>query len=104
MVLFSGFFANLDDIPYYLSWLPYVSYVKYSFEGVMVSIYGLDRKKLDCNEIYCHFKKPTMFLKQMSMKGDIDTYIIDVVVLIGLFILLRIAAYFVLRIKLFQNR
>lgn len=104
MVLFSGFFANLDDIPYYLSWLPYASYVKYSFEGVMVSIYGLDREKLECKELYCHFKYPTTFLKQMSMKGDIDTYIIDVVVLIGLFVLLRVVAYFVLRIKLFQNR
>ncbi|KAI7815553.1 ABC subfamily G member 4, partial [Rhyzopertha dominica] len=104
MVLFSGFFANLDDIPYYLSWLPYISYVKYSFEGTMISIYGLDRAKLECKELYCHFKYPTTFLNQMSMKGDIDTYIIDVAVLIGLFVLLRIAAYFVLRIKLFQNR
>lgn len=104
MVLFSGFFAKLDDIPYYLSWLPYVSYVKYSFEGTMVSIYGLGRKKLECDELYCHFKYPATFLNQMSMKGDIDTYIIDVVVLIGLFVLLRITAYFVLRIKLFQNR
>lgn len=104
MVLFSGFFAKLEDIPYYLSWLPYLSYVKYSFEGTLVSIYGLGRKKLECHELYCHFKDPKKFLDTMCVKGDLDTYVIDVVVLIGFFILLRICAYFVLRIKLIQNR
>ncbi|CAH0560342.1 unnamed protein product [Brassicogethes aeneus] len=103
-VLFSGFFANLDDIPYYLSWLPYMSYLRYSFEASMIAIYGLDRPKLVCKELYCHFKYPTTFLNQMSMKGDMQTYIIDVSVLVGLFILLRIVAYFMLRIKLMTVR
>lgn len=104
MVLFSGFFANLEDIPYYLKWLPYISYVKYSFEGAMVAIYGLNRPKLECNIAYCHFKYPTAFLNQMSFKGDMRTYFIDIGVLCGLFVFLRIIAYFVLRIKLMQNR
>ncbi|KAL3267567.1 hypothetical protein HHI36_011684 [Cryptolaemus montrouzieri] len=104
MVLFSGFFANLDDIPYYLKWLPYASYVKYSFEGTMIAIYGLDREKLDCKIDYCHFKYPKRFLEEMSMKDDMNTFILDVAVLFGLFLLLRIFTYFVLRIKLRQNR
>lgn len=104
LVLFSGFFANLKDIPVYLKWLPYMSYVKYSFEATMISIYGLDRPKLDCRDDYCHFKYPTKFLDQMAMKSDMLTYTIDVVVLCGLFVVLRIFAYFVLRIKLLQVR
>ncbi|XP_045480296.1 ATP-binding cassette sub-family G member 1-like [Harmonia axyridis] len=104
MVLFSGFFANLDDIPYYLKWLPYASYVKYSFEGTMIAIYGLDRKKLDCKNDYCHFKYPKQFLEDMSMKDDMNTFIINVSVLIGIFLTLRFFTYFVLRIKLRQNR
>ncbi|XP_019869603.1 ATP-binding cassette sub-family G member 4 [Aethina tumida] len=104
MVLFSGFFANLDDIPYYISWLPYMSYLKYGFEASMIAIYGLDRPKLKCEQMYCHFKYPTAFLKQMSMKDDMQTYIIDIVVLASLFLLLRIIAYFVLRIKLMTVR
>lgn len=104
MVLFSGFFVNLEDIPYYLRWLPYMSYVKYSFEGSMIAIYGLDRPKLECNIDYCHFKYPRTFLNQMAFKGDMMTYVIDVSVLSGLFIVLRICAYFLLRIKLLQNR
>lgn len=104
MVLFSGFFANLDDIPYYLKWLPYMSYLRYGFEASMISIYGLNRPKLYCNIDYCHFKYPKAFLKQMSMNGDMQTYLIDISILFGLFIFLRICAYFLLRIKLMQNR
>lgn len=70
----------------------------------MVAIYGLNRPKLECNSEYCHFKYPTAFLKEMSIKGDMLTYFIDIGVLSGLFVFLRIVAYFVLRIRLFQNR
>ncbi|CAG9762883.1 unnamed protein product [Ceutorhynchus assimilis] len=104
MVLFSGFFAKLEDIPFYFSWLPYLSYVKYSFEGTMVAIYGLNRPKLTCTLDYCHFKYPSTFLNEMGFKGDMETYFIDIGVLTGLFIFLRVIAYFVLRIKLFHNR
>lgn len=104
MVLFSGFFANLDDIPYYLKWLPYASYVKYSFEGTMIAMYGLNREKLECNIDYCHFKYPKQFLEEMSMKDDMNTFILDVSVLLGIFLVLRFFTYFVLRIKLQQNR
>uniref|UniRef100_A0A0U9HSJ3 Putative ABCG protein n=1 Tax=Chrysomela populi TaxID=154003 RepID=A0A0U9HSJ3_CHRPP len=104
MVLFSGFFSKLDDIPYYLRWLPYMSFLKYGFEGSMIAIYGLNRPKLKCTIPYCPFKYPETFLEQMSMKDDMQTYLINVGVLTGLFLFLRICAYFMLRIKLMQNR
>lgn len=104
MVLFSGFFSKLSDIPWYLSWLTYVSYVRYSFEGTMVAIFGLNRAKLKCTQDYCHFKIPEKILENFSLKGDINTYIIDTSVLVLLFVVLRIVAYFVLRIKLLQIR
>lgn len=70
----------------------------------MVAIYGLNRPKLECKREYCHFKYATTFLNEMSIKGDMLTYFIDIGVLSGLFVFLRIVAYFVLRIRLFQNR
>ncbi|XP_036328007.1 ATP-binding cassette sub-family G member 4-like [Rhagoletis pomonella] len=97
-ILFSGFFVNFDTIPGYLQWVTYVSYVRYGFEGAMVSIYGMDRAKLECHEMYCHFRSPKKFLEEMSM--DQAEYWIDAVALLGTFIALRIIAYFVLRWKL----
>lgn len=104
LVLFCGFFASFDDIPSYISWFSYVSYVRYTFEGSMISIYGLDRQRLECTKDYCHFRYPKKFLEQMSMSGDLETYLIDAGALSLIFILLRIVVYFVLRVKLLASR
>lgn len=81
-----------------------MSYLRYGFEANMISIYGLEREKLQCTIAYCHFKYPKTFLEQMSMKGDMETYLTDVAILGGLFVFLRLCAYFALRIKLRHNR
>ncbi|XP_055637099.1 ATP-binding cassette subfamily G member 4-like isoform X1 [Toxorhynchites rutilus septentrionalis] len=102
IILFSGFFVNFDVIPKYLQWLTYVSYVRYGFEGAMVSVYGMDREKLQCTEIYCHYRSPQKFLEEMSM--DKAEYWIDATALFGFFIGLRVVAYLVLRWKLHSIR
>lgn len=101
-ILFSGFFVNFDTIPGYLQWVTYVSYVRYAFEGAMLSIYGMDREKLKCSEMYCHFRSPKKFLEEMSM--DESEYWLDAVALITIFVVLRIIAYFVLRWKVHSIR
>ncbi|XP_033326721.2 ABC transporter expressed in trachea [Megalopta genalis] len=98
IVLFSGFFVNFDAIPKYLKFLSYVSYVRYSFEGAMISVYGYNRAKLKCSDPYCHFKSPTKFLEAMSMQDAV--FWVDAVALAGILLFLRVAAYFVLRLKL----
>ncbi|KXJ67911.1 hypothetical protein RP20_CCG007754 [Aedes albopictus] len=102
IILFSGFFVNFDVIPKYLQWLTYVSYVRYGFEGAMVSVYGMNREKLSCTEIYCHYRSPQKFLEEMSM--DKAEYWIDATALFCLFIGLRVVAYLVLRWKLHSIR
>ncbi|XP_032592622.1 ATP-binding cassette sub-family G member 1 isoform X2 [Drosophila grimshawi] len=101
-ILFSGFFVNFDTIPTYLQWVTYISYVRYGFEGAMLSIYGMDRAKLHCNEIYCHYRVPKKFLESMSMQDA--HFWVDAVALIGMFFALRVIAYFVLRWKLHMIR
>lgn len=68
----------------------------------MVSIYGMDREKLLCSEMYCHYRSPKKFLEQFSMESS--EYWIDAVALIGIFISLRIISYFVLRWKIYSIR
>ncbi|XP_011496456.1 PREDICTED: ATP-binding cassette sub-family G member 4 [Ceratosolen solmsi marchali] len=98
IVLFSGFFVNFNAIPAYLRFLSYVSYIRYGFEGAMITVYGYNRRSLKCSEDFCLYKSPRKFLTDMSM--DKAVYWIDVVALVGFLIALRIVAYFVLRLKL----
>ncbi|KAI5643390.1 ABC-2 type transporter domain-containing protein [Phthorimaea operculella] len=98
VVLFSGFFVNFNAIPSYLQWLTYLSYVRYGFEGAMLSVYGFDRERLHCSEAYCHFRKPSQFLAEMTMEHA--NFWVDAGALCAFFVFIRIISYLVLRFKL----
>lgn len=72
------------------------------YTGAMISVYGLGREKLECNEIYCHYRNPEKFLAEMSM-ADANFWV-DAAALAGIFVGLRVIAYFVLRWKLHSIR
>ncbi|KAJ2942548.1 hypothetical protein O0L34_g2016 [Tuta absoluta] len=98
VVLFSGFFVNFNAIPSYLQWLTYLSYVRYGFEGAMLSVYGYGREKLHCSEAYCHFRTPSKFLSEMTMEHA--NFWVDAGALCAFFVFIRIISYLVLRFKL----
>ncbi|XP_008551030.1 ATP-binding cassette subfamily G member 4 [Microplitis demolitor] len=97
-LLFSGFFVSFDAIPVYLRWITYLSYIRYGFEGTALATYGFSRSKLKCFQPYCHFKEPTTTLEELDML-DAD-FTLDILALILIFLVLRIAAYLFLRWKL----
>ncbi|KYN17094.1 PREDICTED: ATP-binding cassette sub-family G member 4 isoform X1 [Trachymyrmex cornetzi] len=97
-LLFSGFFVSFDAIPVYLRWITYLSYIRYGFEGTALTIYGFGREKLKCFQVYCHFKDPETTLEELDML-DAD-FTLDILALLLIFVVLRIAAFLFLRWKI----
>ena len=46
LILISGFFVRLNTIPTLLRPITYVSYLKYAFEALIITVYGYDRCKI----------------------------------------------------------
>ncbi|CAH2076015.1 unnamed protein product, partial [Iphiclides podalirius] len=97
-LLFSGFFVSFNAIPVYLRWITYLSYIRYGFEGTALATYSFNRTKLQCHQIYCHFKDPNTTLEELDMlDADIT---LDIAALCLIFFVLRISAFLFLRWKL----
>ncbi|GAB0089083.1 ATP-binding cassette sub-family G member 4 [Sergentomyia squamirostris] len=99
MMMFAGFGVTLRDLPPYLKWGSYISYLRYGLEGYVGAIYGANRETLVCEaKPYCHFKYPKRFLQEISMEGD--QFWTDVYALCINMLLFRIFAYVLLKAKL----
>ncbi|XP_015108962.1 ATP-binding cassette sub-family G member 4 [Diachasma alloeum] len=98
IILFSGFFIKYTAMPSYLSWLSYLSFIRYGFEGAMLTVFGYNRPRLKCREAYCHYREPKKFLEEMAM--DKSAYWLDAVALLAMLIVLRFSTYFVLKLKI----
>lgn len=97
-MIFSGFFLRFADAHPSLHWLFHISYLKYALEGAALALFGFDRPKMKCDEIYCHYRIPKKFMKFIDMHNS------DVVTVFGALIticvLLRIIAYFIMSIRI----
>ncbi|KYQ52095.1 ATP-binding cassette sub-family G member 1 [Trachymyrmex zeteki] len=89
-VLFSifGFCIRYFDTPQAFRWMFHISYFRASFHNLIYSVYGYDRKDLMCDEFYCHYKKPSTFLKEIEI-NDINV-INNLVLVLGIGVLMHL--------------
>lgn len=99
---FSGFFLQEKDTPHGLKWLFSTSFLKYSFDGSVVSIFGFNRTRLECHDIYCHYSRPKVFLRDVDMLEA--NYTTAIIFLVVLFLFLRIITFYIMsfRLRLFR--
>ncbi|KAB0792488.1 hypothetical protein PPYR_04282 [Photinus pyralis] len=96
IMLFGGFFMNLDSIPKYFRWISYLSWIRYGFEGLMVNQWeGVNH--INCTENMACPQNGTMVLDTYSLsESDVTTACLS---LLGLTCLFRLIAYLSLLLK-----
>lgn len=105
LMMFSGFGVSLRDIPHYLKWGTYVSFLRYGLEGFVSSLYGYGRSVLPCQEkdhLYCHYRYTAKFLSDVAL--DSEQFWNDIIALLTILVVTRCVAYFLLRWKIISVR
>ncbi|VVC36020.1 Hypothetical protein CINCED_3A016345 [Cinara cedri] len=97
LMMFSGFGVNLRDIPHMLKWGTEISFLRYGLEALVAAIYD-KRGILPCYTLYCHYKYPAKFLEEVAMPTD--KFYADVFALLITLLITRVAAYFMLRMRI----
>ncbi|XP_054741613.1 ATP-binding cassette sub-family G member 4-like isoform X1 [Anastrepha obliqua] len=101
-LIFCGQSIVRRDMPPIFRWGTSLSYFRYSLEGLISSVYGQNRHRLSCNgAFYCHYKYPKQFMEVMDIP---DRYWTDIAALFLISMIFRIAAYFVLKVKIQSTR
>ena len=100
MLAFCGFLVLFNHMPIFMYYVSYLSYLRYSFDGLMQAVYGFNREKLVCpkGEMYCHYRTPETLMTELSLNDG--KYWVDVLVLLVNFVVLRIVGYVTLKRKL----
>lgn len=63
-----------------------------------MAIFGMDRPKLPCNEVYCHYRNPVQFIKDIGMFGE--KYSVAMIALCTIGFGFIAIAYIVLKVRL----
>lgn len=100
-VVFAGLFLRLSDAPVGLHWLFHGSFMKYAIEGSSHALFGYNRPKLECTDMYCHFRYPLSIMQQFDM--DHGNYLNAFVVLLVFCAVLRFVAFFIMALRLIKR-
>ncbi|XP_063222401.1 ATP-binding cassette subfamily G member 4-like [Bacillus rossius redtenbacheri] len=99
-----GLGGGSATIPMYIKPFMYMSYLRYSLEGLTIAMYGNDRAPMACppQEAYCHFRHPKTLLVETSMEKA--NFWVSLVGLVGFYVVFRTLFYVLLRRRLSSRK
>ncbi|XP_059477912.1 ATP-binding cassette subfamily G member 4-like [Neocloeon triangulifer] len=102
MLLFSGYFVPVADIPVALRWLSHLSVFYYAFEACLTAMYGFERARLECSRDYCHYMSPKKIMIDLNVKEE--NYASCICALVGYILALRVLLYLTLKLRVILSK
>ncbi|XP_046419909.1 ATP-binding cassette sub-family G member 1-like [Neodiprion fabricii] len=102
MISLAGIVPLFQHMSAFMYNISYLSFLRYSLEGMTVAVYGFGREKLPCpaGVDYCHLSYPRKIMSELCM--DDSRYWTNVGVLLVNFFVIRILSCFALKRRLSQ--
>ncbi|XP_065352961.1 ATP-binding cassette sub-family G member 4-like [Cloeon dipterum] len=96
--VFCGYFITLSTTHNVIKVIAHcTSYTLYSYHAMVATIYGRDRPKLHCDDLYCYFRSPKKFL---DFLGVTDEGVgVDLAIIFGFLLAINLATYSVMKYK-----
>uniref|UniRef100_A0A8D8G448 ATP-binding cassette sub-family G member 1 n=1 Tax=Culex pipiens TaxID=7175 RepID=A0A8D8G448_CULPI len=93
-------FDFAPQIPVIMQWLMRVSFIRGGIVSVVLVVFGYDRQRLDCNEMYCHFDDPKVLLHYVRI--DNTNLLFELSILISMTLFYRLLCYLSLRRRFYK--
>mmetsp|Transcript_66636 Transcript_66636/g.177394 ORF Transcript_66636/g.177394 Transcript_66636/m.177394 type:complete len:158 (+) Transcript_66636:1-474(+) len=95
-LMFSGFFLNDESVPTWLSWLKYISFIRYAFQALAVNEFS--GAQFDCEAAEANATEPVICLDGddwlRSLNFDDVSIGTNVAIMIALIAAFNLAAYY----------
>lgn len=90
-------------MPTFMRYVSDISLHKYCLEALVVAIYERGRTDIKCpeTELYCHYSKSEIILKELGM--DSESFNMNVVKIVGQLLLFKLLSYITLRRRLLKG-
>ncbi|KAL7012314.1 hypothetical protein ACKWTF_014763 [Chironomus riparius] len=88
------------DVPMLMYAAMKFSFIRGGVVSLVLTVFGFNRPKLDCKEIYCHFDDPKVLLRYLRIENV--SLFKEVSILVGLMFLFRVLFYLSLRKRFYK--
>lgn len=88
-------FDFAHEIPWLMNVIMKMSFLRCGVVAIVLTVFGSGRPPLECEEVYCHFAKPSVLLHYLDVEADSVWY--ELLFLTGLMLLFRSMCYLGLR-------
>ncbi|XP_046664117.1 ATP-binding cassette subfamily G member 4-like isoform X3 [Homalodisca vitripennis] len=102
MLSYIGMGYGVKTLPFQVILMKF-SFLRLALVSIVTTLYYHDRTPLTCRDVddthpYCHYKDPTILVRDLGMSGESTLY--NLIGLCSYLLLFRIAAYFAMKFRL----